>query len=562
MKLKISFPDWKNWLIVLVFIGVFVFPRIVDLGTYATADEPAYLRNSASFYYLIKEGRFSETDLIIHPGVVNQWAGALGYRISFPAYADHALTEYPISDALFRQIIERSGHLQMEILAISRAVTIAFQAVILGAALFYGIRVLGRWLAVIGFSLICFDPFYFANSRILQPDGILAASILLSILAYLDYLQSGRRSSLIVSGMAAGLGWLSKLVGVVVGPMLLGLAVVTWWRNYRGDRKKAIILIRDLVIWLAAALLIFAALWPVMWAEPITTLVTYFRQTFLLSAEVNSPMFFNGRLNPVGEFGLEYFYYYPVAMYNYTTPLILFGLASLVGFWRSKKVTNGEEFKTSLVGLLIGLAIFLILMTFSIKKAERYVVTAFLLLDLLAGAGYWMLVKNLKAVFPNLRGWALTVGMLLVIGIQAWLVTDTAPYYHSYYNPMRGSPERFFEQFQVGWGEGLDQAANYLNSQPKMNEKTVFVWYSATFDLFFDHRSKEFHIWPSLLDEQFEEIMGADYAVVYISQWQRQPDSKLIKFLSEEEPEYIVKINGFEYVKIYNLAVLNAQVGD
>ncbi|MEN8241411.1 MAG: glycosyltransferase family 39 protein [Chloroflexota bacterium] len=562
MKGKLNFPEWKNWLIVLIFMGVFIFPRVFSLGTYATADEPAYLRSSGSFYYLLKEGRFAETDLIIHPGVINLWAGALGYYTTLPEYAEHPLAQYPISDLHFRQIIERSGHVQMELLAISRAMTVLIQALILGAALFYGLRVLGRWPAVIGFSLICFDPFYFANSRILQPDGILAASILLSVLAYLDYLKTGKRSSLLVSGAAAGLGWLSKLVGIVLGPMILGVGGYAWWRNHRGDRRKAFVLFRDLALWLVIALIVFAALWPVMWVEPITTLVANFKQTFLLSSEVNSPMFFNGRLNQEGEFGLGYFYYYLVAIYNYTTPLILFGLGLLGVFWRGRKASEQEKLSFAAVGLSIVLLIFLTVMTFSSKKAERYVVTAFILLDLLAGVGYWFLVNKVLTAYPRVRSWAAAGGMVVIIGLQALLVLNTAPYYHSYFNPMRGSSERFSQQFQVGWGEGLDEAARYLNEQEGIKGKTVFTWYSATFDLFYNQRSIEFHIPPTLLDVQFEEIMTGDYAIVYISQWQRQPETKLIQFLIDKEPEYTVNINGFEYVKVYNLNTLRAEPGD
>jgi hypothetical protein len=562
MKNKISFPGWKSWLIVLIFIVLFSLPRLVDLGMYATADEPAYLKNSASFYYLLKEGRFAETDVIIHPGVVNLWAGALSYFIFLPEYADHQFATYPISDLHFRNIVEGSGYVQMELLALSRAVTITIQAIILGAGLYYGMRVFGRWPAVIGFLLICFDPFYFANSRILQPDGILAASLLLSVLAYLDYIQTEQKVSLAVSGIGAGLCWLSKLVGIVLGPMILGMAVFAWWRHHRGDYRKARTLLGDLLLWLVVALIIFTVLWPVMWVEPLTTLTTNFKRTFMLSSQVNSPMFFNGSLNQEGEFGLKYFYYYGLVLLNYTTPLILFGLGALLFFWRGREKSKDRIISLPTIGLLIALVLFLTMMTFSIKKAERYVVAAFIMIDLLAGVGYWMLVRRLKAAWPKVSKWAVPVGITVVMSFQALLIVRIAPYYHSYFNPVLGNAERFFSQYQVGWGEGLDQAARYLNLKDGMNKKTVFSWYSATFDLFYEHRSIEFHIPPVMLDNQFDEILEGDYAVVYISQWQRQPDTKLIQYLIDKEPEYIVEINGFEYVKVYNLNELQAQPGE
>jgi hypothetical protein len=251
-------------------------------------------------------------------------------------------------------------------------------------------------------------------------------------------------------------------------------------------------------------------------------------------------------------------------IFNQTTPLILLGLVlgAAAYFWKWGQAENEGKTNFLNVGLLISLVIFLIIMTLSGKKADRYALSAFILLDLLAGAGYWLLIKGLQRIFPNVRAYIGVALVTLVVGLQAFLVWRVAPYYHSYYNPLLGSADQYFEQFQIGWGEGLDQAANYLNSQQKIKKKVVFSWYSATFDLFFEYRSKEIHIPPSLLDVQFEEIMAADYAVIYISQWQRQPNTILIQYLADKQPEYTVEINGFEYVKVYNLADVHVQAGE
>ena len=185
-----------------------------------------------------------------------------------------------------------------------------------------------------------------------------------------------------------------------------------------------------------------------------------------------------------------------------------------------------------------------------------------MLLDMLAGIGYWLLLRKLHAVFPKLKSWLVVGAAALVVGLQALLVFSVAPYYHSYYNPMWGSAERYAEKFQVGWGEGLDQAAHYLNKKEGINKKSIYSWYSATLDLFYEYRSEELFIAPARLDEQFEDVLAADYAVVYISQWQRQPETKLIQYLFDKEPEYTVVINGFDYVKVYNMRELAAEEGN
>jgi hypothetical protein len=555
MEIKAAGVWWKEIIIVIIFMLVFFYPRSEALGIYETADEPLYLRSSASFYYLVSEGRFDETDLIIHPGVVNLWAGAAGFFALYPDYIHQNLTEYPIGDWQFRSVVDRSGRKMNEMLAAGRAVTVMIQTILMSAALYFGMRVLGRWPAVIGFLMLCFDPYYFANSRILQPDGILAASLLLSVLAYIDYIQSRSKFSLAVSGAAAGLCWLSKLVGIVLGPMLLGIAVYSWWRNHRGNRKMAFMFIRDLAIWLVVAVFIFTAFWPVMWVNPFETLREYFTQSFLMSQDVNSPMFFNGVLVPDGEFGIEFFYYYLLVLFNLTTPVVLLGLAFLavLSFWKREKTPEQSKLSFSTTGLLIALSLFLVILTLSSKKADRYIVSAFLFLDLLAAVGYWLFIKWLWQRWPGVRLAWYAGFAALAVGFQVFLVWQVAPYYHSYYNPMWGSADRYAERFQVGWGEGLNEAANYLNRQPNMIDKVVYSWYSAVLDSVYIFHSKEIFISPQLMDDQFEEILAADYAVIYISQWQRQPDTLLLNYLADKEPEYTVTINGFDYAKVYNM---------
>jgi hypothetical protein len=283
-----------------------------------------------------------------------------------------------------------------------------------------------------------------------------------------------------------------------------------------------------------------------------------------MSQDVNSPMFFDGIMVPDGEFGLPFFYYYLYVLFNLTTPLVLLGLVfgAVSSMWRREKDEADLKLNSVAAGLAIALVVFLVIMTFSSKKADRYVVSAFLIMDLLAGAGFWLLITQLRRVLPKARAYLGAAIVVVVVGLQAFLVWEIAPYYHSYYNPLWGSADRYAERFQVGWGEGLDQAARYLNGKDNISQNVVYSWYSATFDLFYNKRSKEIFISLELLDDQFEEILAGDYAVVYISQWQRQPDALLIKFLADKQPEYTVVINGFEYVKVYNLKEIADQAAD
>ena len=47
------------------------------------------------------------------------------------------------------------------------------------------------------------------------------------------------------------------------------------------------------------------------------------------------------------------------------------------------------------------------------------------------------------------------------------------PYYFTYYNPLVGGSRTAPDVMTVGWGEGLDAAARWLNQQPNSAELCV-----------------------------------------------------------------------------------------
>jgi hypothetical protein len=95
------------------------------------------------------------------------------------------------------------------------------------AAFVEAVRLLGIWPALVGFLLIAFDPFYLGLSRLLHPSGLMSTLVLLSMLAYLAYVLRGRRwADLLLSGLSAGLAWLSESPALFLFPFILMLAVI------------------------------------------------------------------------------------------------------------------------------------------------------------------------------------------------------------------------------------------------------------------------------------------------------------------------------------------------
>ena len=561
---------WFQAVLLFILAGVILFSRADNLASYATADEPYYLKNAANFYYLLREGRFGETDLIVHPGVTTLWSGALAFWIYFPEYVQDEEATFPISDFHLKYVIERAGLNKESMLATSRRFSVVIQTALLVAAFYFGWQSLGLSPALLAILLVSFDPFYLANARILQPDGMLAACMLLSITALLAFLRTRSRWSLLVSGLAAGLAILSKVPGVFLLPMAALLFAADWWWGHGEDcrtRQGLIRRLRSYLLWFVFALLVIFVLWPVMWVEPGEALKKLFEFTATASAEVNSPMFFNGEIIPEGEFGLEYLYFYPLTFLWRTTPVVLVGfICGLAAFWLNKGAPKRENpLRFHLLAYLSAAVLFIGLFTLSAKKFDRYILPAMLYLDVVAALGYAALLSVLARRFARkkspfiLANWMIVVPLTILAGWQSGLVLGSAPYYHSYYNPWLGGLEKAQQVMMVGWGEGLDEAASYLNQKLANQPLEVYAFYSAAFDIHYHGRSSELPISAPISDRLFNQIQNADYVVIYLSQRQRNSSARILQYLEEEQAEYIIQIRGVDYVWVYNLANISRQ---
>ena len=184
--------------------------------------------------------------------------------------------------------------------------------------------------ALTGFLLIAFDPFHIALSRVLHLDGLLGNFMLLSVLAFLVYLEERKTTALVVSAAAAGLAWLTKSPGLFLIPVIFLLALFDllrlkntwvepgWWKSVFRYGKV-------LAAWGIIATLVFCLLWPAMWVHPLGTLSRVLNEAVGYAQEGHeSAIFFNGNIYANGE--IPDLSFYPINFLWRTTPVILLGL--------------------------------------------------------------------------------------------------------------------------------------------------------------------------------------------------------------------------------------------
>jgi 4-amino-4-deoxy-L-arabinose transferase-like glycosyltransferase len=230
----------------------------------------------------------------------------------------------------------------------------------------------------------------------------------------------------------------------------------------------------------------------------------------------------------------------------------------LLAYIRRWQPIKDDDHRRIVIFVALLAVLFAVQMSFGAKKFDRYLIPSFLPLDLLAGVGWACLGIRLwqQASSKALRA-AVLIGLFLVVGSQAFLAIRSYPYYINYYNPLMGGSARAPLVMMIGWGEGLDQAARYINRLSGAGDMQVMSYYpEGSFSYFFDGKTQAL---PDRWDEAgLNQLSGIDYVVLYAHQWQRQvPNAELLAYFDRLSPEYVVRIDGLDYAKVYNLARLS-----
>ncbi len=540
------------WLVPVGLLLVFLSIRAPALGRYVTTDEALWLRRSANFYYAVTNGDWAATFQSEHPGVVTMWAGAAGFQIQFPQYAQVGIRD--VHDDQLVDLMENRGVSPMEVLSTARLVLVLMHAAAFAAAWPFARRLLGLPAATIGMALIALDPFTIAHQRLLHLDGLLASFMLLSVLAFLDFQNTRRRSNLIVSGVAAGFAILTKTPALLLLPLMLLFSVWNIAQKKEGWRQW----LATFAIWgltLVATIFIF---FPALWFGPIDVIRQMIGYALgSAQGEYSGPLFFLGQIYPDGNFGAVGWIFYPLSYLWRSTPLTLLGMAAAI--WalfankrqrRNNKQSGDLISSRAVTGLLLFAGLFALFMTLADKKFDRYLLPAHAPLLLIAGWGLVQLAGSLS--WLRKPSWRVPAMLAAVCSLQLISAAFIYPYYLSYYNPVLAAITRPQNVMQIGWGEGLDQAANYLKAQPGIDQMQVASWYSTSFNLLYENKANDIPIVLELSETDLLRTLTNDYLVIYIHQWQRGTPQNLLTALQSSEPEHVVTINGIEYVRVYH----------
>lgn len=502
------------------FLFVAILSRQYGANLVLTSDEAYWMQRSLRFGAALVRSELDLTYRTGHPGVTVMWTGLVGIG---PEMLTHFL---PQRFAGYTTLEKDADYLRAFAAARYAMLLVTSVLVTLIAALAW--RLFGRGPALLGGALLLLDPYVIGMTRLLHVDALLGPLMAVSAFSVLIWWRGGSWWYLMLSAVAGGLAVLTRAPAIYLPLYLSALGLVRVWsqRHWKEATRRWL---AGLPAWGVVAVASYVVLWPVMWVDPLTAGVAVVAFVVREGGQPhNWSNYFLGQ--PVtGDPGMLF---YPVALALRLGPVAVLGLIVTVGV-----AIRLAPQRALLLALSAYAAGFVLLMAVGGKKFDRYMLPAIIMLDLLGGVGLWLALTRLRRV--ALRRLAV-VGLVAVQASQAWMAY---PYPLAYYNPLLGGVHTAQRALMLGWGEGLEDAAAYLNRQPNAERLVATTLYHHALRPLF--RGKTVRI---------VEPVSPDYFVLYVNMAQRELIPPGIRTLMlGRAPEYTVRIHGIEYVQVYRL---------
>ncbi|MDP3685223.1 MAG: glycosyltransferase family 39 protein [bacterium] len=481
--------------------AVILAPRLFDLGAFLTADEKRWQANTANFLNALAVGDFDHLLQQPHPGITTQWLGAVSVLSE-----SWSARKLPLAAGL---------------------------SVLLGMIGYVFFRLWGLGPAVLVTLLLAWNPPLVAHSRVYAMDALLAEFLVLSLGLLLLWLESRRTRYLIAAGIVGALAVLSKLPGLLLVPftgLVLGFHPLvplrrdswgpgSWALRPGGGWKQGA---RALSLWCIAFVVTLAFVLPSVVTNTIPVLQ-------------NIAAFFSS--GDYRELHQERSFFYVSTLAVASTPLQVAALCAFPVVWWASRGRRGRVQAAQVATLFLFALLFILEMSIGAKKGDRYLLPALALFDVVVAAlAAWAWTAS--------RATRFLAAVIVLCGL-AWegiLLWQLHPYALAYVNPLF-RPAATGKR--MGWGEGLDRAAEYLNTKPNAGTLTVASFYPNEF-------AYRFHGRVVPLNQFTHEDVR--YVVLYRAMLERGGDAWETKILEEfrrQTPEEVVFLNGLPYVWIY-----------
>lgn len=548
--------------LLFVLLLILIAPsHLIAIDRPITIDEPWWVISGSNYYYALNNRDFANTIYDYHPAVTTAWVVTTGMVAYFPEYRGFGQGYFDVRKPKFEEFLRENGKEALDLLQYSRWAQTVLILIFAMLGFFLLQKLMDYRMAFLSVSLAMTAPFYLGHSRLLNHEGMLSIFVVVALIAFHVYLKKGKSLVfLLISGAAFGSAQLNKSTSIV---LLVVIGLMLLFELFRQNNKtfgpRFLDAVRVFAIWFAAAALVYFILWPGMWVDPVRMLREVYGNAFSYAFQ-GARLDVTEELDPA-EFSvatpLEGILLYLRYWASGTTFITWFGMILAAFFIFSRNKENISANVKSLIGYLALLGVLFILM-FGIAQGRNhahYIMNTFVAFDVIAGIGWGSALLWVGSRWKRLASTAAALAALAVITLsQIGFGLPYAPYYFTYKNPFAK------EAATYAYGEGYDQAADYLAQKPNAEEIRAYVYIGmGTFSYHFPGETLVLKR-PNVLFGDFvtitEELRSADYLVLYPIVREKHPETE--KILSEfegiVEPEKVIYINGLEYVQIYRVA--------
>ncbi len=494
----------------LVVFLTFFTPRIFGAAAYINTDGAGYwFERTSRFWDGVKSGDLAKTIPAPHPGVTLAWLAGASLR------AAHAVGWL---DTLPSETAPQTKVAALPVVTFPVVLITSLFGTLLFVLFTRATRSLLGGLAAVAFLAV--DPWWISQSRQFHLDALAISFSFVGLLLY-PFERIGRWR--LRTGLAAALMALGVLTRFSAG---LVPAVLVAYQLIRRDTVSRAARLQQVALAAAIGVVVIALLWPVVFVRPGMTYGTIREGVGWALNDVDLPY----------TLGLPGWLEWSVDPLVLLTRVPLIVLALVVVALAVRRWRGMTELERRL--LLVGGAYFAIIW-YATKSLDRYLLPTVVVLDILAGLA-------LVTLFQKLARWRRLLAV--VLGGTLLFFTFEIVRLHPYESLARNSLFRVLypklvgksEAMTLGWGEGLREAAAYVNAQP--GSPTLAAWYQDATAVFLNTTP------ISLMDAPL-----ADFVLVYQNQLVRNyvPAVGQAFLASGQPPVFSATINGQGIVWVY-----------
>lgn len=438
-----------------------LLPRFLE----PTSRANLWYQRSLNFYEALSAGDWVSTYQRYHPGVLVMWLS--GASMNVFGWWHGASTD---AMRVFRPDATEAGVMGLALVI----------AAVIVASSFLIARLTNPAIGITTGLLIAIDPMHIAYSKVLHLDALVSSLTFLALLLLIAFGKERHLWLLVLAGVTMGLAAVTKVPSLILAPVAAAIILHANVRDARATQPEAGLgpwtwvgpVAGQGLLLMAIIAGVWWVLFPAMWVEPGAILERiYDAVAGHVRNEHSKPVFWNGEARKQDP-GVP-FYLWTLAWRTtwITLPMAVVGIAAALLDVRRKAL----PFRRELWWALLFGVYFTLQMGISAKKAQKYILPVFPVLDLFAAVGLWQTAELVSGLArENLRA-ALRWGVLAVpIVIQAFLVARYHPTYGLHYNPLLGDAAAANRRFSLQQeADGITLAGEYLNGLPNAHRLAV-----------------------------------------------------------------------------------------